>query len=151
MLLGSSELFFVFGRQSRKLVQQIFPSSILRIVELNLKVSHVGYPRSPLSLRPLSMPCHFLRHTSGLNVSRAAVSSCIRAPRPDCIRGIFCSRAPTPDRFRAPTPECIQAPTSDCIRAPTSDCIRAPTPHYVQAPTPTISEVSQITLVQKKS
>ena len=29
------------------------------------KSSYVGYPRSPLSSWPLSMPCYFLRHTSG--------------------------------------------------------------------------------------
>ena len=60
------------------------------------------------------------------------MSSCVRATTPDCIRGVFCSRAPTPDCFQAPTLECIRAPMPDCVHAPTPECIRAPTPDYIR-------------------
>ena len=33
------------------------------------------------------------------------MSSCVQAPTPDCIRGIFCGRAPMPDCFPALTPD----------------------------------------------
>ena len=100
---------------------------------LNLKISHVGYPRSPLSLRPLSMPCYFYATPRVFSCSRAAASSCVRAPTPDCIRGIFCSRAPMPDRF--PSSNAVLCPNSNAGLYPGSNAGLYPRCH--------------ITLVQK--
>ena len=101
-LLDSSELFFIFGCRSSKLVQQIFSSSILRIAEMHSTSLRVGYPRSPFKFTAFINALLFLCHASGLKLfpegsvllrpssnagllpsSNAAL--CIRAPMPDYV------------------------------------------------------------------
>ena len=88
-----------------------------------------GIRGAPLSYRLLSMPCYFYAHL-GFEVVpgwRCPLASELQSWT--AFRGIFCSRAPTSDRFRAPARDCIRAPTPDYVQAPVPDYVRGVIDH----------------------
>src|SRR3954468_2343994 len=97
-----------------------------------------GIRGAPFSFRPLSMPCLFLCHTSGLKLFPGGSVLL----RPSSNAGLHSRYPLQPSTNAGPLPSsnagmcpssnaglCIRAPTPDCIRAPTPDCIRGVVNH----------------------